>query len=89
MAIPSTALSLQNMRCRGVKDSVAINEGGIHLESLSYRLSIRRTSFHIGKSVVVLTLITPREVIKIQVGAGPFGCLFQTRFRMQEIGVMD
>lgn len=60
MAIPSTSLSLQNMRWRGVKDRVAINEGGIHLESLSYRLSIMRTSFRIGKSAAGLELITRR-----------------------------
>lgn len=58
MAILSTSLSLQNMRWRGVKDGVAINEGGIHLESLSYGLSIMRTSFTIGKSAAGQELIT-------------------------------
>lgn len=58
MAILSTSLSLQNMRWRGVKDGVAINEGGIHLESLSYGLSIMRTSYTIGKSAADKELIT-------------------------------
>lgn len=37
---------------------MGINEGGIHLESLSYGLSIMRTSFTIGKSAAGQELIT-------------------------------